>query len=223
MGGTGSGRGLRSGRLNRKWTCEESRRIDIRYYYKNILKPGTRFPISWTSTKSGQAGTIEINVGQEEIILIYKTTNSETGKKIDFMYSADLDYTPCNYGGLRVWLVCPKCYRRVAVIYYDRRDSYFKCRICANLNYQSSQENNERCYSIDSKIKRIGRRLKLPQSDIEDDIEELIYQCYTRKKPKGMHNKTYYRLIRRLGELVQEREEAYICGLLRATKFKYNI
>ncbi|GAH24742.1 unnamed protein product, partial [marine sediment metagenome] len=90
------------------------------------------------------------------------------------------------------------------------------CRICANLNYQSSQDNNERCYSIDSKIRRIGRRLKIPESDIWD-IEELLYQAFT-KKPKGMHNKTYNRLIGRLEELSQERSEAFIRGMARATK-----
>ncbi len=220
MGGTGSGIGLRSNRYNRKWTCEESRRIDIRYYCKSMLQKGRQFPITWTSTKSGRAGTIEINVGEEEIILIYTTTDPEAGKEIDFMYSVYLDYTPCNYGGRRIWLICPECCRRIAVIYYDRRDSYFKCRICANLNYQSSQENNERCYSIDSKIKRIGRRLKLLKSDIEDDMEELIYQAYTKRRPKGMHNKTYNRLIGRLEELTQEREEVHICGLLRVIKVK---
>ena len=53
------------------------------------------------------------------------------------------------------------------------------------------------------------------QIETQKDLFEVI--------KKDIHNKTYYRLIRRIGELVQEREEAYICGLLRATKFKYNI
>lgn len=220
MGGIGSGRGFRLTRFDRKWTCEESKRIDIRSFSKRyMLKPGRYFPVSWTSARSESVDSIGIKIGEEEIILIYTITDHETEKKTDFRYSVELDYTPCNYGGRRIWLRCPVCYRRVALIYMDERDGYFKCRICANLNYQSSQDNNERCYSIDSKIRRIGRRLKIPESDIYD-TEELLYQAFT-KKPKGMHNKTYNRLIGRLEELSQERSEAFIRGMARATKGKY--
>lgn len=219
MGGIGSGRGFRSTKFDRKWTCEESKRIDIRSFSKRgTLKRGI-YRYGWTSARSGSEGSIRIKVGEKEIILIYTTTDYETEKKTDFRYSVELDYTPCNYGGQRIWLRCPVCYRRVALIYMDERDGYFKCRICANLNYQSSQDNNERCYSIDSKIRRIGRRLKIPESDIYD-TEELLYQAFT-KKPKGMHNKTYNRLIGRLEELSQERSEAFIRGMARATKGKY--
>lgn len=220
MGGMGSGRGFRFiiFNRNRKSTCEESKRIDIKYFRKNMLEPGRHHSFSWTSEKRGSIGNIGIDVGEEEIILIYTTIDPETEEKIDFKYSVELDYTPCNYGGRRIWLRCPVCYKRIALIYMDERDGYFKCRACANLNYQSSQDNNERFYSIDSKIEKIRIRLKLPKSD----IEELLYQAYIKKKPKGMHNKTYNRLKEKLEKLDQERRETYFYSIARIAK-KYNI
>jgi len=83
MGGIGSGRGVRSTRFSRKRTCEESKRIEIRYFCKYMLKPGSHHSFGWTSEKSGPAGKIGIDVGEEEIILIYTTTDPETEKKID--------------------------------------------------------------------------------------------------------------------------------------------
>ncbi len=81
MGGMGSGRGFRFISFNRKSTCEESKRIDIRYFRKNMLEPGRHHSFNWTSEKRGSIGNIGIDVGEEEIILIYTTTDPETEKK----------------------------------------------------------------------------------------------------------------------------------------------
>jgi len=47
--------------------------------------------------------------------------------------------TPCNYGGVRWWLECPKCHKRVAKLYEDNDD--FACRICLDLEYSSHRQN----------------------------------------------------------------------------------
>jgi hypothetical protein len=52
------------------------------------------------------------------------------------------DWTPCNYGGQRPWLICTDCGRRVGVIYL--RVKKFACRHCHNLTYTSCQEADSR-------------------------------------------------------------------------------
>ena len=52
------------------------------------------------------------------------------------------DWTKCNYGGHRPWLICMDCGRRVGVIYL--RVKKFACRHCHNLTYRSCQESDSR-------------------------------------------------------------------------------
>jgi len=53
-----------------------------------------------------------------------------------------LDWTACNYGGLRPWFICMACRRRVAKIYFGGKN--FVCRHCLNLTYRSCQESDSR-------------------------------------------------------------------------------
>jgi hypothetical protein len=53
-----------------------------------------------------------------------------------------LDWTSCNYGGHRPWLICMNCGRRVAKIYFGGK--IFACRHCLGLTYRSCQESNSR-------------------------------------------------------------------------------
>lgn len=53
-----------------------------------------------------------------------------------------LEWTPCNFGGHRPWLICMDCGRRVGVIYL--RVKKFACRHCHNLTYRSCRESDSR-------------------------------------------------------------------------------
>lgn len=44
--------------------------------------------------------------------------------------------TECNYGGERVWFVCPACNGRVGTLYRKPLGVLFLCRSCQNLTYQ---------------------------------------------------------------------------------------
>ena len=46
-----------------------------------------------------------------------------------------LTTTPCHYGNLRYWFVCPRCHERVGVLYLA--ESCIACRRCHNLTYKS--------------------------------------------------------------------------------------
>jgi hypothetical protein len=96
-------------------------------------------------------------------------------------YSLRLAWTSCNYGGSRVWFICPArdCGRRVAILYWD---VHFACRHCRDLAYDSQHDSGWR------RSVRQARaiRMKLGGSlSLADPFPE---------KPNGMHWRTYYRL-----------------------------
>ena len=114
------------------------------------------------------------------------------------------DWTPCHYGGERRWFICPMrgCGKRVAVLYGAGK--YFACRHCYDLAYESQRENS------------YGRALRRKHKIIErlgGEISDLFYP----DKPKGMHWKTYDRLIAEAQyyEQVTEEHLAKWIGLLR--------
>lgn len=96
-------------------------------------------------------------------------------------YSPDIQTTTtaCHYGGYRHWFVCG-CGRRVGVLYY--RHSW-ACRHCMGLPYQSqlSQPKDR----INERINAIRERLGWVRGVANGHGN----------KPKGMHQRTYQRLI----------------------------
>ncbi|HZQ29638.1 MAG TPA: hypothetical protein VFA93_01000 [Patescibacteria group bacterium] len=48
----------------------------------------------------------------------------------------ELTETPCYYGGLRVWFLCPACCLRVGTLYRKPLSDEFYCRHCNKLMYQ---------------------------------------------------------------------------------------
>ena len=47
--------------------------------------------------------------------------------------------TPCFFGGIRSWLVCPSCHKRVTALYSTSDSSTMACRMCRGLIYESQQ------------------------------------------------------------------------------------
>lgn len=96
-------------------------------------------------------------------------------------YPVRLEWTSCNFGGRRAWLVCPAqgCGRRVAVLFGG---SIFACRHCHKLAYQCQRETDD-----DRAMRRaetIRRRLGWEAGIANPEGG----------KPKGMHWQTFARL-----------------------------
>lgn len=51
--------------------------------------------------------------------------------------SVDLVASKTGYGGLRYWFKCPKCQKRVGIIYKHPLSEEVGCRICLRLDYKS--------------------------------------------------------------------------------------
>ena len=100
-------------RWDKKGTVEDYRRLDVRKLHREHgIKIG-----SWITAH-------------------YEWRGEQVAQEIYF------DWTPCNYGGHRPWLICMHCGRRVAVLYFGGKN--FACRHCLDLTYRSCQESDSR-------------------------------------------------------------------------------
>ena len=85
------------------------------------------------------------------------------------------DWTKCNYGGHRPWLICIDCGRRVGVIYL--RVKKFACRHCHDLTYRSCQES-------DSRFNKFFQNYD--GSDGDEPLPFYFLKGYTTKRMKRM-------------------------------------
>ena len=92
-----------------------------------------------------------------------------------------METTPCTLGGRRRWFRCPVCGRRVAVIYGTGR--LFACRRCKGLAYASQGESYDDRAA--RRADRIRRRLGWEAGILNGPGP----------KPKGMHRRSFERLV----------------------------
>ncbi|MEE9338710.1 MAG: hypothetical protein V3U87_11580 [Methylococcaceae bacterium] len=180
MGGIGSGGWTRA---TSKAMVNYIDTVDIRYLKKQgALFNGNNGSLTW-SINGKQVSAINYQVREKGITLIYKNHSANLEEWHSVNQFVPFDYTPCNYGGKRTWLLCTGCNRRVACIYAAGR--YFLCRHCYGLNYRSQHENfYDRQLSKTQKI-----RVKLGG---EGNLIKFFPE-----KPKGMHFQTYLQLWRK--------------------------
>jgi hypothetical protein len=185
MGGVGSGSWHR---WNTKETTESQYCIDIRWLKKrNYLKDGISGTLSWFRG-SEATGSISYKIKKQQMILSYhcQTSGHDCESIEQVVY---FDYTYCNYGGQRMWFLCPTCGKRVAILYCIR--THFLCRHCCNLTYASQQENyTDRSFRYASNIrKKLGGG--------SDPLDPFPW------KPKYMHWRTYWKLRKKAKEAEQ--------------------
>ena len=182
MGGQGSGRWYRW--TTKKTTIETVNRIDTRYMKKHgMLRPGYVGTLSW-SCGDRHSGSIGFRTHHDCLVLNYRS-REYGGEWEDVEQTICLDWTVCNYGGKRPWLLCPRCHRRVAVLCSDGK--WFLCRHCYQLPYSSRMESyHDRMMGQSRKIRRrFGA------------TENLLTSLGPWDKPIGMHWKTFERLMRK--------------------------
>lgn len=96
--------------------------------------------------------------------------------------------TPCHFGGWRSWFACPRCARRVAVLFL-RGNAGFMCRHCGRVAYASQSED------------ALGRAWIKQRK-----AERKLGPGWAR--PKGMHATTRERLLNVILDCERQREEA---------------
>jgi hypothetical protein len=163
MGGFGSGQ-----RSNSKATTSDYDRLDVRNWQRErVLVSGRSFAYQQWNVEV--LAPFKLGAQPDRISLVDRS---------GLRYSVSLEWTRCNYGGSRAWLVCPTCRRRVAILY----GAAFACRRCRRLAYDSQ------CDSGWNRSIRQARTVRMRLGGSANLAEPLP------GKPKGMHWRTYRRL-----------------------------
>lgn len=138
--------------IDKKDTVEDTHSIDLmelqkKGVFKNAL--GTLWTTTWTRDGEVRAKVgyyIEHGSGTPTALKFeYTITDRETGEKKEYNYPVTITSTPCHFGGVRLWFVCPlyyngvKCTRRTRILYRPSNAQYFGCRECHRLSYDSRQ------------------------------------------------------------------------------------
>jgi hypothetical protein len=147
MGGYGSTRWKMH---QRKTTVEHTMRLTIRSFREAIevlgksekCTSGSCIPI-WTRDGE-EVGRVwvrfEGNFSGISAWIQYQALVTRTGEKSDHHYAIGLASTKISWGGFHWWWICPKCGRRVGVLYNPNTSQLFLCRSCHKLAYQSQRE-----------------------------------------------------------------------------------
>jgi len=135
---------------NKKDTVEDCTQLSIfKLKELGLLEGRSATTLTWTRKLSGKKSSIGIIVDvtdQPFAKVNYTITDRRTGEKTDYDYVIGLTTTPCNFGGVRYWFICPLsingvlCGRRVGTLYLAPGGKYFGCRHCYNLSYESRNE-----------------------------------------------------------------------------------
>lgn len=210
MGGLGSGSYYRFGSKDR---AEDCLNLDVRSWRRDgWLESGTGFTTTWRRYRRDSSIGVRVlgDAGGERARAVELSYSwGPEGRKEDVSYTVPLSWTPCNFGGSRPWFVClgvvngVPCGRRVAKLYLKGR--YFLCRYCHDLAYSSQQEAHR--YAALRRCQRIRQKLGGTANMIEPFPD----------KPKGMHLKTYIRLLGEYEKANEEYTQAMIEDLERLT------
>ena len=178
MGGFGSGRWYSWGG---KTTTESQHKIDIRWLKKQrCLQHGTMGSLSW-SRSGEQTGSIGYRMETGRMILQY-SHRASGGEWEPVEQVISFERTPCKYGGTRTWFLCPRCRKRIAVLYGAGK--YFFCRHCYKLAYACQQEGKS------DRLMRKARKIRRRLGASDNLCEPILF------KPKNMHQTTFDRLRR---------------------------
>ena len=137
------------------------------------LAPGISSQIEWSGNGEPcrSVGYMLVKQGSLPVSmrLQYTTTNSTTdGEPRICDYWVSITSTPCNYGGIRLWFICPGwkngifCGRRCRTLYLSPRGHIFACRLCHELTYYSSQNSGSLFYEL------IERPMKIHDKALEE-------------------------------------------------------
>jgi hypothetical protein len=173
--------------------------IDINWLMRVGAVDGRARDVSW-ERRGRKATSATLRLSGGKLIIMMVTSDGDQGRRSLELQEVETTATPCNYGGERLWLVCPgrveelqelgayntlgdggSCGRRVGKLYRLPEGKRFLCRDCLNLTYLSTR------VSKDVRLARrtLAIRRRLGQPDPGQPFPP---------RPRGMHHQTYRRL-----------------------------
>jgi hypothetical protein len=138
--------------------------------------------MSWDSwgNRSGVNTTLHTSVRPDGLWVEWRTRARGESTWHAFNRLLTLERTAMHLGGERVWWHCPRCDKRVAMLYGGRE---LACRHCRGLTYRCRNETRED--SASRQANKLRRKLGWPVGILND----------IGGRPKGMHERTYLRLL----------------------------
>lgn len=188
-----------------RWEWEHTRqstagllKLDVRRLKRDgALRAGAVCSIGWGE---GQTIMTAMNRHGDCLTLDYRTKRYGDTEWTPHTFCVWLDWTPCHYGGERIWFRCPRCQSRRAVLFMA--SGVFRCRGCHDLAYQSTREDA---------IDRAGRRITTLQRKLKAAPGSMWWTIP--EKPAGMHWQTYDRLASELRIAIARRDALFGAAL----------
>ncbi len=181
-----------------KVETEQCSKLSIFWLKQNkALYQGSSGSIYWGFSFGS---TLRVNYFIKELSNIELCYLKALGDKPEkLIYKIKLTSTSCNYGGKRLWLICPLttngkyCGKRVGVLYKPDYSSYFGCRYCFKLTYKSSK--------LSGREKQLGKLWSIAElTELQSKIKKKLYQGKVTKRYKS-YLKKVIQVENNLGEL----------------------
>lgn len=198
MGGFGSGRDDYATTP----TVGASRTLDVNEFTDAVEQPGAQGTIRWgpeddPRSRIGVALLPEDGDADRATAVRLWYTADPDGDAVERAYTVPLEYTECNFGGVRPWFRCPgvvdglECGDRVGKLHCPpRAPPLFLCRECHNLGYASSRASGN---DMDTALLRYKRAFA--KADAEGRRPHPNNAPHLPDRPKGMHHDTFADLL----------------------------
>lgn len=210
MGGYGSSRWnhhYRACTVNESFSFDLAS-VDIRQRMEADEQTG--YAYNWISNgkPSGSMGVFYLP-DRQAIVFKFQATKGDTTK--DVLQRIRLETTPLHFGGVRYWMRCPHCNKRVRTLHLPPsavlNNNPFRCRTCYNLSYFSSQESRHpRGYLYEL----------LNISDKADNLNRKLRRCR-----RG--SKNYIRLSKQISKLYAHYDALLTLNEQKSTQMRANI
>src|SRR3954453_6329383 len=123
-----------------KDTVEDSKALDVwKLAREGWLEPGKVCVTRWYRGDI-ETGTTSFLAMEGHLRFRYTQTSYWTDERREYDYVVWLERTPAAVGGERVWFICPRCVKRVRMLYLPPGGGRFACRRCHDLAYSSQHE-----------------------------------------------------------------------------------
>ena len=186
-----------AGRPGWKRSTGDTLQVDVRRLHREGHL-AVRCSLSW---QWSNGASIRLHTSPDAVTLDYRyRVGGDDWREV--LQPVGIVRTPCHYGGERPWFACPRCGRRVAILYLSGPPA---CRTCKRMAYPvQSADAIDRSWR---RTRKLARRLG------SDDWDTLP------RRPKGMHWATYERLCAELLAEAELRNELMGAFLLRFGRY----
>lgn len=175
--------GMRWGAGRPAWhvKAEHCRRIEAgRWAREGLFNAGRSGVWAWTDADSGEVMARIGYCGRGGAVSLNFTVNADPVRQ----YIRELR-TPCHYGGSRSWFACPRCARRVGVLYL-RGGAGFVCRQCARVAYGSQSDDDtgrawRKQHKAEARLGKYWSRPKGMHQTTRDKLVAIILACERRR------------------------------------------